>query len=199
MIILGIDPGTAITGYGIISTTKPKDEKQDKNEKPKVIDFGCIITSGKSPAGQRLHAIHNAVNELIKKHQPDVISVESLYFFKNLKTAIPVSQSKGVILLSAAKQNIPVCEFTPLQVKMTVAGYGRAEKKQVQEMTRQLLDLGNFDLKEKDRNKDDASDALGIALCAFLRGIIWPGKLAQIFPLKVLWKDRGLTMLCEKI
>jgi crossover junction endodeoxyribonuclease RuvC len=81
---------------------------------------------------------------------------------------MPVSQSKGVILLAAAKNNVPVLEFTPLQVKMTVVGYGKAEKKQVQEMTKQLLDLSSFDVKDKDRKKDDASDALGVALCAFL-------------------------------
>ena len=82
---------------------------------------------------------------------------------------MPVSQARGVILLAAAKYKVPLLEFTPLQVKMTVAGYGRAEKKQVQEMTKQLLDLSSFDIKEKDRKKDDASDALGVALCAFLK------------------------------
>ncbi|MBX4200675.1 crossover junction endodeoxyribonuclease RuvC [Candidatus Parcubacteria bacterium] len=169
MIILGIDPGTAIVGYGVIKTSKPKHQKQDRDEKPKVIDFGCIITDNKSLAQDRLHTIHNEVNALIKKHKPDILSIESLFFFKNVKTAIPVSQSRGVILLSAAKENVPVCEFTPLQVKMTIGGYGKAEKKQVQEMTKQLLDLTDFDLKEKDRKKDDAYDALGIALCAFLQ------------------------------
>ncbi len=170
MIILGIDPGTAITGYGIIKTGVHKSEKQDKDEKPKVVDFGCIITTTASSVGQRLEIIHDQICALIKKHKPDVVSVENLFFFKNLKTAMPVSQARGVILLAAAKHHIPVLEFTPLQVKMTVVGYGRAEKKQVQEMTKQLLDLSDFDIKEKDRKKDDASDALGIALCAFLRG-----------------------------
>ncbi len=163
MIIMGVDPGTATTGYAIIQT-------KNRHEKPKVVDFGCIITSKSSSAGERLKIIHNEINALIKKHKPALISVESLYFFKNLKTAMPVSQAKGVILLSAAKENIPVLEFTPLQVKMTVVGYGKAEKKQVQEMTKQLLDLSAFDLKKKDRKKDDAADALGIALCAHLKG-----------------------------
>jgi len=169
MIILGIDPGTATTGYGVITTKIPKHLRQDRNEKPKVIDFGCITTTQFDSAPDRLKIIHDQINILIKKHKPDIISVESLYFFKNLKTAMPVSQARGVILLSAAKSNTPVCEFTPLQVKMTIVGYGRAEKKQVQEMTKQLLDLSSFDLKEKSRKKDDASDALGIALCAILR------------------------------
>ena len=162
MIIIGIDPGTATTGYAIIQT-------KNRHEKPKVLDFGCIITTTADSAGQRLKIIHTEVNKLIKHHNPDLISVESLYFFKNLKTAMPVSQAKGVILLSAAKENIPILEFTPLQVKMTVVGYGKAEKKQVQEMTKQLLDLSAFDLKEKDRKRDDAADALGIALCAHLK------------------------------
>jgi crossover junction endodeoxyribonuclease RuvC len=169
MIILGIDPGTATTGYGIISTVIHKSKKQDRNEKPKVIDFGCIITHPSSSASKRLEIIHDQIQSLIKKHQPDVVSVENLFFFKNLKTAMPVSQAKGVILLAAAKNNVPVVEFTPLQVKMTVVGYGKAEKKQVQAMTRELLDISSFDLKKKDRKKDDASDALGIALCAFLK------------------------------
>lgn len=172
MIILGIDPGTAITGYGIIQTSRAKHLVQDRNEKPKVIDFGCIITTTSNTTGERLEMVHNQVLDLIEKHSPDLISIESLFFFKNAKTVMPVSQSKGVILLAAAKKQIPVTEFTPLQVKMAVVGYGRAEKKQVQEMTKQLLDLSAFDTKEKDRKKDDASDALGLALCAILRTTI---------------------------
>ncbi len=163
MIILGIDPGIATTGFAIL-------KKGEKNHQPKVIDFGCIITGSSSLTGERLVKIYDEVSSLIKKHSPQLISVESLYFFKNLKTALPVSQAKGVVLLAAAKKGIPVLEFTPLQVKMTVVGYGRAEKKQVQEMIKQLTDLGSFDLKEKSRNKDDATDALGIALCALIKG-----------------------------
>jgi len=169
MVILGLDPGTATTGYGIIKTRSFKGGERNKNEKPKVLDFGCIITQASRPAGERLKVIDKEINKLIKKYRPDLISVESLYFFKNLKTALPVSQTKGIILLAAAKKNIPVFEFTPLQVKMTVVGYGRAEKKQVQKMTGELLDLANFNLEEKGRKKDDAADALGIALCGFLR------------------------------
>ncbi len=168
MIILGIDPGTAIVGYGVISTTIPKHLKQDRNQKPKVLDFGCITTTQFNTAPERLKIIHEEVCALIKKHQPDIMSVENLFFFKNFKTAMPVSQAKGVILLAGAQHHLPIFEFTPLQVKMTVVGYGRAEKKQVQEMTKQLLDLSGFDLKKKSRKKDDASDALGVALCAVL-------------------------------
>lgn len=128
MIIIGIDPGTATTGYSVIETKIPKHLKQDKNQKPKVIDFGCIITSKSTPVGERLEKIHSEIDKLIKKYKPDLMSVESLYFFKNLKTVMPVSQAKGVILLSATQNKIPIYEFTPLQVKMAVVGYGNAEK-----------------------------------------------------------------------
>lgn len=168
MIILGIDPGTAITGYGVISANNLGRPSRDKKNKPRVIDFGCIITAPSCPTEKRLEIIYDDVVELVKKHKPNIISVESLYFFKNLKTALPVSQARGVILLAAAKKNVPICEFTPLQVKMTVVGYGRAEKRQVQEMIRRLLDMDDLSPKKNGRKKDDASDALGIALCALL-------------------------------
>ena len=124
MIVMGIDPGLANLGYAFIEIKK-------KGGKLKTIDYGCIITDPKFPTGERLKKIHNELNKLIKKYKPDIMAVESLYFFKNLKTALPVSQAKGVILLAAAKNKIPVYEFTPLQVKMVVTGYGRAEKQQV--------------------------------------------------------------------
>ena len=153
MIILGIDPGTATTGYGIIR--KPK----KKNGKIKTIDYGCIVTNPGLSPGERLKIINNQLNKLIKEHNPKVLAVESLFFFKNLKTAMPVSQAKGVVLLTASKKKIPVYEFTPLQVKMAVTGYGRAEKKEVQKKIQALLNL-----KEAPK-KDDAADALGVALC----------------------------------
>lgn len=161
MIILGIDPGTATTGFAVI-------EGQRGGQKPKVIDFGCIITDKIEEPAKRLNIIHKEVSLIIKKHNPELMAIESLYFFKNLKTVMPVSQAKGVILLAAAQKNIPIFEFTPLQVKMSVVGYGRAEKKQVQKMTQELLDLSSFNLKEKNRKKDDAADALGVALCGLI-------------------------------
>ena len=170
MIILGIDPGTAIVGYGVISTNTPSHLKQNIHEKPRVIDFGCITTTQFNTSSERLKMVYDGVMDLIEKYKPDAISVESLFFFKNLKTAMPVSQARGVILLAAEQHRIPIFESTPLQVKMTVVGYGRAEKKQVQEMTKKLLDLDGFDDKKKHRKKDDASDALGVALCALLKG-----------------------------
>lgn len=157
MIIIGIDPGTATTGYGIIKTGNLN--RKNRNKNLKVLDYGCIITKPEIPQAERLKKLNNELNKIIKKHKPAVLAVENVYFFKNLKTAIPVSQAKGVILLTAAKNKIPVYEFTPLQMKMAITGYGKAEKKQVQKMLQTLLKLDDLP------KKDDAADALGIALC----------------------------------
>lgn len=163
MIILGIDPGSVITGYAII--------KKQRGQEPclKVIDFGCIITDKFSTTGERLKKIYKETTKLIEKHKPEVMSIENLFFFKNLKTVMPVSQTKGVILLAAAEKKLLVYEFTPLQMKMTVAGYGRAEKRQIQEMIKKTIDIDDFDLKKNNRKKDDAFDALGVAICAALK------------------------------
>ena len=157
MIILGIDPGTAHTGFGVIN--KIQNPKSKTQNRLKCLDYGLIQTNPGSPAAERLKILYNELNKLIRKHKPKILAVENVYFFKNLKTAMPVSQAKGVILLAAAKKKIPVYEFTPLQVKMTITGYGRAEKKQVQKMIKVLLNL-----KEIPR-PDDAADALGVAIC----------------------------------
>lgn len=152
MIILGIDPGTAITGYGLV--------EKNKSQKPlKCLAYGAIQTNPSFTAPERLKTLSSELEKLIKRYKPEVLAVENLYFFKNLKTAIPVSQAKGVILLAAAKKNIKVFELTPLQIKMGIAGYGRAEKKQVQRMIQYLLDL------EKMPKPDDAADALAAAVC----------------------------------
>lgn len=163
MIILGIDPGLATVGFGVI--------KKVKNEKAEVIDYGCILTTPDLCPGDRLKIINNELSKLIKKHQPQVMAVENLFFFKNLKTVMPVSQAKGVILLAAAKKKIPVYEFTPLQMKMAITGYGRAEKKQVQRMIQTMLNLEEKP-KDKNKRKDDATDALGIALCYTIKSKI---------------------------
>jgi crossover junction endodeoxyribonuclease RuvC len=153
MIILGIDPGTATTGFGIIKKSKIKSQKL------KVIDYGCIKTSTNLSTAERLEKLHRELEKLIKKHKPEAVAVEDIFFFKNLKTAIKVSQARGVILLAAAKSNLPIYEFTPLQVKQAITAYGRAEKSQVQKMVKLLLEL-------KDLPKpDDAADALAIAIC----------------------------------
>lgn len=155
MIILGIDPGTATTGYGAIELKK--------NKALRIIDCGCIKTSPDFEVGERLKKINNELSGLIKKHRPGIMAIESLFFFKNLKTALPVSQAKGVILLTAAKKKIPVMEFTPLQVKLTITGYGWAEKEKVQKKIKKLLSL------KKIPKPDDVADALGIAICGALK------------------------------
>ncbi len=164
---MGIDPGLAKLGYAFIEIKK-------EGGKLKTIDYGCIVTSPDLSPGERLKTINNELNKLIKKYKPDMISVETLYFFKNWKTAMPVSQAKGVILLTAAKKKIPVCEVTPLEVKMTIVGYGRADKKQMQKMLEHTLNL------KKPLKSDDAADALGIAICGVLKTILKSKKLGGV-------------------
>lgn len=150
MIILGIDPGTAIVGYGFINKTSRKLE---------LIDYGCIFTEPQYSTAERLIKIEQQLTALIKKHNPQVISVEDLFFFKNIKTAVKVSQARGVILATAARMKIPINEYTPLQIKQAVTTYGRAEKKQVQRMVKLLLNLKEIP------QPDDAADALAAAIC----------------------------------
>ncbi|HUT96162.1 MAG TPA: crossover junction endodeoxyribonuclease RuvC [Candidatus Paceibacterota bacterium] len=149
MIILGIDPGTAITGYGII----------EKGEKLEMIKYGCIKTTTDLSTAERLNKLHAELEKLIKKYKPEIVAVEDIFFFKNLKTAIKVSQARGVILLAIAQSKIRVAEYTPLQIKQAVACYGRAEKSQVQKMVKVLLDLREIP------KPDDAADALAVAIC----------------------------------
>lgn len=150
MIILGIDPGTAIVGYGFINKTSRNLE---------LIDYGCIFTEPQYSTAERLIKIEQQLTALIKKHNPQVISVEDLFFFKNIKTAVKVSQARGVILATAARMKIPINEYTPLQIKQAVTTYGRAEKKQVQRMVKLLLNLKEIP------QPDDAADALAAAIC----------------------------------
>lgn len=150
-VILGIDPGTATTGFGIIKDVRGQVE---------YIDCGCIVTSkGISPA-ERLLTIEKSLNILIKKYHPDILAVEKLFFTKNITTAIAVAEARGVILLTAVKHNIETAEYTPLQVKQTLTGYGKADKQQMQRMIKTILKLQNIP------KPDDAADALAIAICA---------------------------------
>jgi crossover junction endodeoxyribonuclease RuvC len=149
MKILGIDPGTATTGFGLIK----------KERKLELIKYGCIKTSVDLSTGERLNKLHGELEKLIKTQKPDIVAVEDIFFFKNLKTAIKVSQARGVILFTAANLNIPIYEYTPLQVKQAVTTYGRAEKIQVQKMVKILLNLKEIP------KPDDAADALAIAIC----------------------------------
>lgn len=150
MIILGIDPGTAILGYGLIKVLGNRFE---------VIDYNCIQTSSKEPLENRLVKIYQELNYIIQTYQPDEVAVEELFFNKNVKTALSVGHARGVVLLSAALANLKVCEYTPLQVKQAVVGYGRAEKSQVQYMVKTILNL------PKIPKPDDVADALAIAIC----------------------------------
>lgn len=150
MIILGIDPGTATTGFGLI--------KKDKS-KLKLLKYGLITTPANLSTAERLDKLYKELNSLLKKQKPDIAAVEDIFFFKNLKTAIKVSQARGVILLTIAKAKIPVAEYTPLQIKQAVACYGRAEKIQVQKMVKVLLGLKEIP------KPDDAADALAVAIC----------------------------------
>ena len=151
MVILGIDPGTATTGYGLIKASK-------RTKKFKTIDYGCINTSPDFSDAERLNQTYKELNQIFKKYKPEILAIENIFFFKNSKTAIKVSQTKGVVLFWAAKHKIPVYEFTPLQVKMGILGYGRAKKKQMQKMIKEILEL------ETIPKPDDAADALAIAL-----------------------------------
>ncbi len=150
MLILGIDPGLATTGYGVI---------KKKGNSFKVIDYDIITTSPKNNDVERLSELYNDLLLLIDKYQPGQIAVEELFFNKNVKTAIRVGQARGVILLAGAQQGINVAEYTPLQVKQAVVGYGRASKKQVQQMVKTLLNLSEVP------KPDDAADALAISIC----------------------------------
>ena len=154
MIILGIDPGTARTGYGLIETK----EKDKGWTEPSFLACGCVETSPSLSNQERLREVYNEINKIIKQYQPKVIAVEKIFFFKNAKTIIQVSEARGILLLLTAQKKIPLYEFTPLQVKMNIVGYGRAQKKQIQKMVKELLKL------EKEPKPDDAADALAIAI-----------------------------------
>lgn len=150
MVILGIDPGTARCGYGLISDTKGR---------LGLIECGLIETPPNSPLTNRLQTIHTRLLELIDGQNPETVAVEELFFASNVKTALSVGQARGVILLAAALKGVPVAEYTPLQVKQAVTGYGRADKEQVRSMVKTILNLSEL------KGHDDASDALAIAIC----------------------------------
>ena len=149
MIILGIDPGIGRCGWGIV-----------ENDKSKLIvhDYGCIETKPNSEISSRLKIIYDEVERIIKKYNPDEISIEELFFGANSKTAFAVGKARGVILLSAARAGIPIGIYTPLEVKMAVTGYGRADKNQIAQMVKVILKLSSIP------KFDDTTDALAIAI-----------------------------------
>lgn len=148
-IILGIDPGIADTGWGVI-------EKQ--GQKITMIDCGSISTPAKAEFIKRLKTLHQELSEIIKKYKPDAVSVEELFFCKNVKTALIVGQARGVVLMTIAQNNLPIFEYTPLQVKQALTSYGKADKKQVGQMVKVMLNLKSIP------KPDDAADALAIAI-----------------------------------
>jgi crossover junction endodeoxyribonuclease RuvC len=150
VIVLGIDPGTAALGYGIVEQTAGRLRE---------IDHGCLSTSPDLPLGERLLAIHDLVSDLIALHEPAVVAVERLFFSRNAQTAMAVGHARGVVLLAAAQHGRPVREATPNEVKSAVTGYGAADKEQVQRMVQLVLGMATRP------TPDDAADALAIAVC----------------------------------
>ena len=152
MLVLGIDPGTAITGYGLVRQAERGDPLQ-------VVAYGAITTPSDWPMPTRLQKIYRELTALIREHHPTDGAVEQLFFSRNVKTALAVGQARGVALLALADGRVTIHEYTPLEVKQSVVGYGRAEKGQVQELVKLLLGL------EAVPQPDDAADALAIAIC----------------------------------
>lgn len=150
MIILGIDPGTAITGYGVIRV---------ENNRHIVLGYGAIRTPAKQSVALRLETIYSELRGLIQEFKPDCVAVEELFFNKNVGSALAVGQARGVTILAAAHSSLPVFEYTPLQVKIAVTGYGRAAKEQVAYMVRMLLGLAEVP------KPDDVTDALAVCVC----------------------------------
>lgn len=151
-IILGIDPGIADTGYGIIEV--------DASNKLKCLDYGTIKTMPQESLSFRLGELNRQLDGIIKEHKPDLAAVEQLFFCSNVKTALTVGQARGVILLSLIQNAVPIKEFTPLQIKQAVSTYGKASKLQVQKMVMMILGLKEIP------KPDDAADALAAAICA---------------------------------
>jgi crossover junction endodeoxyribonuclease RuvC len=151
MLVLGIDPGTATTGYGLVRES----ERGDLS----LVEYGAILTPAGMPPEERLQMLYERLIEIILLHRPDCGAVEKLFFRRNVTTAISVGQARGVILLAMAQHHLPVAEYTPMQVKQAVSGYGGADKNQVQVMVQALLSM------DKLPKPDDAADALAVAIC----------------------------------
>lgn len=151
MVVLGIDPGTATTGYGLVH--------EDDAGEARLVRCGAITTGPEAPMPERLLAIHRAVTALIREDAPEALAVEALFFGRNVTTALTVGQARGVVLLAAAQAGLPIYEYKPAEVKQALAGYGGADKRQMQEMVRILLGLDEIP------RPDDAADAVAVAVC----------------------------------
>jgi crossover junction endodeoxyribonuclease RuvC len=150
VLILGIDPGTAITGFGLV---------WDDGQGLTLLDCGVITTPSGQPLSSRLQTIYRGLSSIISKHQPEAAAIEELFFSRNVKTALSVGHARGVALLALADAGLPIYEYKPLEIKQTIAGYGGADKQQVQEMVRMLLGL------DRAPQPDDAADAAAVAIC----------------------------------
>jgi crossover junction endodeoxyribonuclease RuvC len=151
MVVIGIDPGTATTGYGLV--------RENEDGSLALVDYGVILTPAKMNMPERLLELHRQLTQILLLHRPYSGAVEKLFFQRNVRTALSVGQARGVALLSLAEQGLRIGEYTPLQVKQAVAGYGGADKNQVQHMVRALLSLNEIP------TPDDAADALAVAIC----------------------------------
>jgi crossover junction endodeoxyribonuclease RuvC len=151
MLVIGIDPGTATTGYGLV--------QEEDDGSLAVVDYGVVLTTPDLPMPERLLLMYRQLKEILLLHRPESGAVEKLFFARNSRTAISVGQGRGVVLLALAESGVEVAEYTPMEVKQAVAGYGGADKHQIQEMVRMLLGL------ESIPKPDDAADALAIAIC----------------------------------
>ena len=165
MIVLGIDPGTAALGYGIVESSRGRLRE---------VDHGCLVTSPDTALPERLLAVHALVDELIALHAPRLLAIERLFFSKNVQTAFAVGQARGVVLLAAAQHGVPVVEATPNEVKSAIAGYGAADKDQVQRMVQLVLGMAELP------RPDDAADALAIAVWGANSAREGSGKLSPV-------------------
>ena len=152
MIVLGVDPGTALLGYGLV-------EDSGQGNQPRSMAYGVLSTVAGAAMPERLATLYDRMTDLLRQHRPHVLAIEQLFFARNVTTAIAVGQARGVVLLAAAKAKVEVVEYSPSEIKHAVVGYGKADKAQMQEMVRLILGL------PEPPRPDDAADALAVALC----------------------------------
>lgn len=155
MRVLGIDPGIAIVGYAVL---------EEEGSQFRVLEYGCITTSSKKALPERIAYIYEELTQIIDEFKPDDFAIEELFFNKNIKTAITVAQARGAQILAAVHKDLPIYEYTPLQIKQSVTGYGRADKNQIQETVKNILSLSEIP------KPDDAADALAICICHMFSG-----------------------------
>lgn len=151
MLVLGLDPGLATTGYGLVRETAEGNLE--------LAEYGAIVTPAGEPMPDRLLAISRELHALLARHKPDVVAIEELFFCKNVTTALAVGQARGAVIVEVARSGLPIFEYKPMEVKQAVAGYGKAPKIQVQEMVRMLLNLDHVP------QPDDAADGVAVAVC----------------------------------